>query len=293
MYTQCPACLTFFHLKPSDLKAANGRVRCSRCKHVFNALDTLRDELTPEEIAAVEAARRREPKTDAPTLHEEYVGDLFDRLDYSENAELGLEVPRAERPTPLTPGRETHDFTAPRPPRRHSALLTVANLLLSVGLAAQLVHWQRFEILGHPQAGPHLARIYGELGLELSPPRDIAVLKVLRTEVGSHPDHPRALHLTAVLENTGRTTQPWPQLRVDLQDRWGETVATRYFEPAEYLRAPESAAQPLRAGERHAIELAVLDPGSTAVGFQIEPCFATASEAGTRHVCFADVNPVQ
>jgi predicted Zn finger-like uncharacterized protein len=293
MYAQCPECLTFFHLKPSHLKAANGRVRCSRCKHVFNALETLRDELTPEEIAAVEAARRRESKTDAPTLHEEYAGDLFDRLEYSENAELGLDTPRAERPAPVAPDRHVHDFSVPRKPRRHSALLAIANLLLLLGLAAQIVHWQRFEILEHPQAGPYLARAYDEFGLDLSPPRDIAALKVSRTEVGSHPDHPRALHLTAVLENAGRLAQPWPQLHVDLQDRWGETVATRYFEPAEYLRAPESAGQPLRAGERHAIELTILDPGSAAVGFQIETCFATDSGNDTRHVCSADVNPVQ
>src|SRR5690606_35118057 len=75
MYAQCPECLTFFHLKPSHLKAANGRVRCSRCRHVFNALDTLREELKPEEISAVHAARRREQPP-----REEYAGDLFDGL---------------------------------------------------------------------------------------------------------------------------------------------------------------------------------------------------------------------
>lgn len=297
MYAQCPECLTFFHLKPSHLKAANGRVRCSRCKHVFNALDTLRDELTPDEIAAVEAARtttgKREAKAGAPTLHEEYAGDLFDSLDYTETGELGLEAPRAEPATRATPVREVHDFAAPRPRPRHRALFAIANLLLLLALAAQIVHWQRFSILEHPLAGPHLARAYEKLGIALDPPRDLAALKVSRTEVGSHPDHPRALHLTAVLENTGGTTQPWPRLHVDLQDRWGETVATRYFEPAEYLRKPESAAQPLRAGERHAIELAIQDPGSNAIGFQIDACFATASSQGTQYICSADVNARQ
>lgn len=293
MYAQCPECLTFFHLKPSHLKAANGRVRCSRCKHVFNALETLRDELTPEEIAAVAAARRREPKPDAPLLNEEYAGDLFDNLEYTETEELRLDAPparderqaTAEMAGETSPARAPLDFAPPPAPRRHTLATGILNILLLIVLGAQLVHWQRFAVLEHPQLGPLLARAYATLGVTLEPPRDLAALNVSRTEVSSHPDHPRALHLTAVLENRSPHAQPWPELHVDLQDRWGETVATRYFSAAEYLRNPAVAAQlPLRAGERHAVELAIVDPGSAAVGFQVEACFTRNGG----HVCRAD-----
>ncbi len=310
MYAQCPECLTFFHLKPSHLKAAQGRVRCSRCKHVFNALETLRDELDPEEIAAVEEARRREPKADAPLLSEEYAGDLFDSLEYTRNEELGFAANEADpdvpggdegedalNPPPIAepeifaqpmaaPAREIHGFAGPRSRRRHPVLLAVGNALLLLALAAQIVHWQRFEILEHPLAGPYLARAYALLGIALEPPRDLAALRVSRTEVSSHPDHPRALHLTAVIENTADAAQPWPQLHVELQNRWGESVASRYFAPMEYLRNPRAAEMPLSANTRHAIELAIVDPGSSAVGFQIEPCFAKDN----RRVCAADID---
>ncbi|HEX6930035.1 MAG TPA: DUF3426 domain-containing protein [Gammaproteobacteria bacterium] len=298
MYAQCPNCLTFFHLKPSHLKAANGRVRCSRCKHVFNALETLRDELAPEEIAAVEAARRREPIPDAPLLNEEYAGDLFDGLDYTQNEELGFtadggegEPPEmTEREVPLgplaAPLREFPGFAPPPPRKRHVLLLTAGNALLLLALAVQVIHWQRLEILEHPLAGPYLARAYAALGMAPEPPRDLAALHVSRTRVSSHPDYPRALHMTAVIENAGDDAQPWPELHVNLQDRWGETIAARYFTPAEYLREPSKANAPLPAHSRHAIELAIVDPGSAAVGFQVEPCF-TRDE---RRVCAADIN---
>lgn len=299
MYAQCPNCLTFFHLKPSHLKAANGRVRCSRCKHVFNALETLRDALTPEEIAAVEAERKREPRADAPLLNEEYDGDLFDGLDYTHNEELGLDADTDEEVRPLeVTGQDVSAVSRGKmpapganvfaPPSRngHPVLLAIANLLLFIVLAVQVVHWQRFEILEQHVAGPYLARAYAILGISLEPPRDLAALQVLGTEVSSHPDHPQALYMTAVLKNTGDTAQPWPELHVDLQDRWGDTVAARYFAPAEYLREPRKAEEPLAANTRHAIELAIVDPGSAAVGFQVEPCFSN----GVRRVCAADIN---
>ena len=312
MYAQCPECLTFFHLKPSHLKAANGRVRCSRCKAVFNALETLRDELTPAEIAAVEAARRREPKSDVPFLNEEYAGDLFDGLEYTKNAELGLDAPEPafddrrdeEEAAKLaaaagpqarlvdrirTPVRQFPDFGAPRRKRR-SLLWGIGILFLLLVLLAQFVHWQRDTFLQHAVAGPWLERIYSEAGFDLSPPPDLAALKVSRTEVSSHPDHPRALHLTALLENRSENTQTWPDLRVDLQDRWGDTVGARFFAPGEYLRDAAASAHPMSARGRYPVSLSIMDPGSNAVGFQIEPCLAGGSEEAPRHLCASDMN---
>ncbi|MEN8170755.1 MAG: DUF3426 domain-containing protein [Pseudomonadota bacterium] len=41
MLTQCPECKTTFHLHLKQLKAADGKVRCSRCHTTFDALDNL------------------------------------------------------------------------------------------------------------------------------------------------------------------------------------------------------------------------------------------------------------
>ncbi len=47
--TQCPNCQTRFRLSPEHLAAADGQVRCGRCRHIFNAKDKLEDDpaLTP------------------------------------------------------------------------------------------------------------------------------------------------------------------------------------------------------------------------------------------------------
>lgn len=41
MYTKCSECSTVFRISDAQLLAANGKVRCGHCKHVFNALDRL------------------------------------------------------------------------------------------------------------------------------------------------------------------------------------------------------------------------------------------------------------
>jgi predicted Zn finger-like uncharacterized protein len=55
MYTQCPKCDAIFQLSASQLKAANGDVRCGQCLSVFNALDHLSEEL-PQSKAAEPSA---------------------------------------------------------------------------------------------------------------------------------------------------------------------------------------------------------------------------------------------
>ncbi len=42
MLTQCPNCRTLFRVKPEQLEIADGKVRCSQCNQVFNALIRLR-----------------------------------------------------------------------------------------------------------------------------------------------------------------------------------------------------------------------------------------------------------
>ncbi len=43
MQTRCPACGTVFRVTPEQLKARHGKVRCGKCQHVFDALETLLD----------------------------------------------------------------------------------------------------------------------------------------------------------------------------------------------------------------------------------------------------------
>ena len=49
---RCPACATTFRVRPEQLRARQGRVRCGHCQHAFNALETLVDEGSADETLA-------------------------------------------------------------------------------------------------------------------------------------------------------------------------------------------------------------------------------------------------
>jgi predicted Zn finger-like uncharacterized protein len=55
MFTVCPKCGLMLVVTAADLRAAQGHVRCGRCRSVFNALDSL-SETSPQESAPVQEA---------------------------------------------------------------------------------------------------------------------------------------------------------------------------------------------------------------------------------------------
>ncbi|MBU3736663.1 MAG: hypothetical protein FGM62_06775, partial [Methylobacterium sp.] len=55
LVTTCPACGTRFRVRPEQLAAHRGDVRCGRCSHVFNALERLDQTLTPGPASLIDS----------------------------------------------------------------------------------------------------------------------------------------------------------------------------------------------------------------------------------------------
>ena len=60
MYTECPNCHTTFRVSTAQLKLAEGKVRCGRCDHVFNAVAHLLDDV-PGPVAQTNASSELAP----------------------------------------------------------------------------------------------------------------------------------------------------------------------------------------------------------------------------------------
>jgi predicted Zn finger-like uncharacterized protein len=63
MITRCPECATAFRISREQLEARAGRVRCGRCREVFDALSAL-ETLAPERAAETEPDSAGPPGTD-------------------------------------------------------------------------------------------------------------------------------------------------------------------------------------------------------------------------------------
>ncbi len=168
--------------------------------------------------------------------------------------------------------------TSPQQPRRWP--WAFASMVLGLALVAQVLHHYRQQLARHPGYGPSLARLYAALGQPLTPQWDLSAYGIKQWGMVSDPQLPGTLRVRASVTNSAHFAQPYPLLQISLEDRFGSKVGSRAFKPGEYLGNAAQAARLLAAGESANIDLAIVDPGETAVGFQFDTCLQ--SDAGLR-----------
>ena len=99
------------------------------------------------------------------------------------------------------------------------------------------------------------------------------------------PASPGTLKVRASITNNAPFAQPYPLLRLVLEDRWGDQVRAREFEPAEYLDPGTAPDRLLGATQQTNATISIVDPGPDAEGFRFDICLQ--GKAGA--VCAADV----
>ena len=150
---------------------------------------------------------------------------------------------------------------------------------LALLLAVQVVHARRNELVRSPSVGPALAGVYDALGLSVLAPTDLSAYELRQWGAASDPREPNRLLLRASIVNRAGYSQPLPLLRLTLHDRFGGTLGERDIGPADYL--PGSGAQSLlEPGQRADALIRIVDPGTEAVGFELDICLP--AEGGVR-----------
>jgi predicted Zn finger-like uncharacterized protein len=155
------------------------------------------------------------------------------------------------------------------PDRRWPWAVGVGVLLLL--FAAQVVHSQRERLIQQPGFGPLFAQTYALLGLPQTVPTDLSAYELRQWGAANDPNETERLLLRASIVNRASYAQPYPLLRLALQDRFGATLGVRDIEPKDYL--PGSGAPGLLGpGQRADAEIRIVDPGQEAVGFEMDIC---------------------
>lgn len=171
-------------------------------------------------------------------------------------------------------------------PSRRWLRIGIAAFVLLVALLAGL-HMQRGRLLRHPLGEAVLGTVYGSFGAEVAPDWSPESFRVLRSSAVSDPEIARTLVVTAEFRNDAGFAQPYPLLRVALEDRWGERVESRDFRPAQY-RDGHVSGRRMAAGERVQATVSLPDPGARADGFRVDLCLETETKGV---VCATDSRP--
>jgi predicted Zn finger-like uncharacterized protein len=156
---------------------------------------------------------------------------------------------------------------------------------LALLLAIQFVHTYRHSLARHPRLGQAIISIYGAFGVDLQPDWNLHAYEILQWHLGSDPTLPGTLKVRANLKNVAPFAQPYPLLKLVLEDRWGERVREREFEPAEYLDPTTAPDRLLAPAQQATATVSIVDPGPDAEGFRFDVCLR--GHQGI--VCAADV----
>lgn len=160
------------------------------------------------------------------------------------------------------------------PARRRPWPWAVGAGLLALTLAAQLIHAARSELAALPGVGPILIATYATLGREVSPSVALEQYISLDLTAVAEPvsDEHGWLIIETRVQNRGPKTQTYPHILVRILDRWGETIAGRYFAPDEYVVSPQTDYSRMNVGSTIDAQFIIVDPGENATGFELEFC---------------------
>jgi len=280
MYTQCPECLSVFSLGAQALVQAHGYVMCGHCGAGFDSLATLSEQLPPEPFQempvndqalvpprielvvyrprppAPEPAGVAEPAT-SPAAADEDFSQLVFAPRFAKNLRQH-KPPRVERKR--RPRRDTMQ------PRRWPWVLVCATLALA--LAAQLAWIGRDSLIRAPLLGGWLRGTCATFDCRLPLVAAPEQLRLLASNVETHPNAAHALMISLSLRNEAAFAQPWPVVVVTLSNAQGHRLTMRRLLPTDYLDDPAVLRRGLAPGATTALLLEVQDPGDQAVAYE-------------------------
>jgi hypothetical protein len=176
-----------------------------------------------------------------------------------------------EEPLPAVLREDTAELAASSSARRRSLGYGAAALALVALLALQYVFFMPEDAARrYPQWRASIESLCVQFGCVLPERRDPSRIRVISRDVRVHPRYEGVLQIKATLTNAANFRQPYPRVRFTLFNVNGQTIATRVFQPSEYLGRRVAASARLRPQTPFQVELDVLSPEEAAVSFEFQ-----------------------
>ena len=277
LVTSCPACSTSFLVKPEQLSAFRGDVRCGKCNYLFNALDRLSEVSEAEVPEALEASEQQDFSIPAPPVEDVAVPFSAPSAEKPEAAALKVSdfnttpaSTKAKSPnfSPSASSKTKFKRTAQRnSPKWPLAFLVVLLLLLATALT---VYYLRSPIAAQwPALKPHLVKACDLLGCKIALPSNPDLLAIDDSDLQEDAERQGLIRLSSTLINRAPFAQAYPLLELTLTDIDDKPLLRRTFEPSEYLPIDSKISNGIAAGEEIRIKLALTAGDVPVAGYRV------------------------
>ena len=289
MQTQCPHCDTLFRVTESQVNMADGFVRCSVCKEVFNAFEVaeqheyqpslLKQESSENESSVTESnddtALNNESRDDIEDLPEiEAVDfneasatddsrkDAFDFFDEEVNESLPHVVPEHYK----------ESYASNSSTLASNLLWGTVILLLTATLFVEYIWFNRDQLNQIPQMQAWKDKLCQHIECKNIAVRNPKKIELIARNVYSHPNEKNALMVNITMKNNADFAQPYPVMQISFSDIRGGNVAARRFSPKEYLPAEiqQSGQQLLESDTNMTFSMEIQDPGKQAMTYEFD-----------------------
>lgn len=152
---------------------------------------------------------------------------------------------------------------------RRLAAWIVLNLLAGLLLFGQYAYYNFDQFARDDRWRPSYAQACSFLDCELPGIQDLRQVKSGNLIVRSHEKYKQALTVDAVIYNQASHPQPFPDIELLFTDLEGAAVASRIFTADEYLGGELAGAKLMPSNTPIYLALAIQDPGSSAVNYQL------------------------
>ena len=274
MHTRCPQCRTFFGVNAAQLRAAHGQVRCGSCLTVFDGVANLDDGVPANgEPLQVVAGPAKFYAGETQFVHDRNAIDVVDETSVAPSPEnppvLEEKVPTAQDEVPEVLREDIARVESERRSSARSLMLTLLALVLLAGLGAQFAWFKPARVLaGYPQARPWLEKFCLATGCALPDRHEPKKIQMLARDVRVHPKYEGALLVSATLMNVAAHAQPYPRMRFSVFNVNGQTIASRMFDPKEYLSSDLDAGGEMFPGKPLQIAVELIAPEEAAVSYE-------------------------
>lgn len=189
--------------------------------------------------------------------------DDFGENDYSEPATKD-QLLNNIRPEPI-------ELRYQKPERSYLWLWATACVLAILGLSSQMAYI-KFDRYSHIEPYRQWYATACELlDCKLPPKQDLKQIKAYNLMIRSHSSVAQALNVDLVILNTAEFSQDFPALKLSFSDDNNKVVASRRFQPKEYLAGELAGSNSMPTQQPIHLSLSILDPGESAINYQIEP----------------------